>query len=202
MCVSLFCVSVCNSECLQPTFLTQLCMSGKTSDETGLASLLYWPVQQLHQYSRVLVKVASCFDEVRSSSHSYFCFWNILFPLQSHTSLTKTQRGLQFEKTLKDVLQLSQVTSEFQSLHQGCSQYEALSLSLLRKKKEAESTFLFWKSHSGKTTVSKRKSPFKCNILSYCIISREKNRFEDNDLYYICFFSHSNMFQQKVAKVE
>lgn len=49
---------------------------------------------------------------------------------------------------------LPQLTPEYQSLHQGCNQYESLSLSLLRGKKEAENTFLFWKSHSGKTTVS------------------------------------------------
>uniref|UniRef100_A0A8C2ZHI7 Alsin Rho guanine nucleotide exchange factor ALS2 n=1 Tax=Cyclopterus lumpus TaxID=8103 RepID=A0A8C2ZHI7_CYCLU len=42
--------------------------------------------------------------------------------------------------------------TEYQSLHQGCSQYDSLSLSLLRRKKEAETTFLFWSTHSGKTT--------------------------------------------------
>ncbi|XP_026151072.1 alsin-like isoform X2 [Mastacembelus armatus] len=44
------------------------------------------------------------------------------------------------------------VTIEYQSLQQGCSQYEFLSLSLMRRKKEAETTFLFWKMHSGKNT--------------------------------------------------
>lgn len=64
-------------------------MSDQTSDDAGLASLLYWPLQQLHQYGRVLVKVASCFDVVRSSFYYYFCFfWNVLHPLQSHISLT------------------------------------------------------------------------------------------------------------------
>lgn len=57
---------------------------------------------------------------------------------------------------------LPQLTPEYQSLHQGCGQYESLSLSLLRREKESESTFLFWKSHSGKTTVS--TAPF-----DYCI---------------------------------
>uniref|UniRef100_A0A673ATW6 Alsin Rho guanine nucleotide exchange factor ALS2 a n=1 Tax=Sphaeramia orbicularis TaxID=375764 RepID=A0A673ATW6_9TELE len=75
--------------------------------DLDLVSLLYWPLQQLHQYSRVLLKLASCYDVL---------------------------------------------TVEYQSLHQGCSQYEALSLSLLRKKKDAETTFIFWKTHSGKTT--------------------------------------------------
>lgn len=72
---SLVYLSVCDSECLQPAVLTQLCMSDQTSDATGLASLLYWPLQQLHQYGRVLVKVASCFDVVRSSFYYYFCFF-------------------------------------------------------------------------------------------------------------------------------
>uniref|UniRef100_A0A3Q1B8H8 VPS9 domain-containing protein n=1 Tax=Amphiprion ocellaris TaxID=80972 RepID=A0A3Q1B8H8_AMPOC len=44
------------------------------------------------------------------------------------------------------------LTVEYQSLHQGCSQFESLSSSLLRRKKEAETTFVFWKTHSGKTT--------------------------------------------------
>ncbi|CAN9497900.1 unnamed protein product [Ophioblennius macclurei] len=44
------------------------------------------------------------------------------------------------------------LTVEYQFLHQGCSNFEALSLSLLRKKREAETTLHFWKTHSGKTT--------------------------------------------------
>uniref|UniRef100_H3CDQ7 Alsin Rho guanine nucleotide exchange factor ALS2 n=1 Tax=Tetraodon nigroviridis TaxID=99883 RepID=H3CDQ7_TETNG len=99
-------------ECLQPTVLAQLSVSDQAAGEdNGLESLLYWPLQQLHHYSRVLLKLASCFDVL---------------------------------------------TAEFQSLHQGCGHYESLSLSLSRMKKEAESTFLFWKSHSGKSTESLR----------------------------------------------
>ncbi|XP_029980633.1 alsin-like isoform X2 [Sphaeramia orbicularis] len=97
-------------ECLgsQQAWPSQLCPSDQsTSGDLDLVSLLYWPLQQLHQYSRVLLKLASCYDVL---------------------------------------------TVEYQSLHQGCSQYEALSLSLLRKKKDAETTFIFWKTHSGKTT--------------------------------------------------
>ncbi|XP_040003965.1 alsin-like isoform X1 [Xiphias gladius] len=97
-------------ECLgsQQTMLTQLCVSDQSaSGDVDLVSLLYWPLQQLHQYSRALLKLAACYDVL---------------------------------------------TIEYQSLHQGCSQYESLSLSLLRRKKEAETTFLFWKSHSGKNT--------------------------------------------------
>ncbi|XP_044073201.1 alsin-like isoform X3 [Siniperca chuatsi] len=97
-------------ECLgsQQTMLAQLCVSDQSaSGDVDLVSLLYWPLQQLHQYSRVLLKLAACYDVL---------------------------------------------TTEYQSLHQGCSQYESLSLSLLRRKKEAETTLLFWKTHSGKTT--------------------------------------------------
>ncbi|XP_074515820.1 alsin-like isoform X1 [Sebastes fasciatus] len=97
-------------ECLgsKQTILAQLCVPDQSVDgDVDLVSLLYWPLQQLHQYSRVLLKLAACYDVL---------------------------------------------TTEYQSLHQGCSQYDSLSLSLLRKKKEAETTFLFWKTHSGKTT--------------------------------------------------
>lgn len=97
-------------ECLgtQRTLLSSLCVSEKSAKEdVDLVLLFYRPLQQLHQYSRVLLKLAACFDVL---------------------------------------------TPEYQSLHQGCSQYESLSLSLLRREKESESTFLFWKSHSGKTT--------------------------------------------------
>ncbi|XP_049905725.1 alsin-like isoform X1 [Epinephelus moara] len=97
-------------ECLgsKQTTLAQLCVSDQSaSGDVDLVSLLYWPLQQLHQYSRVLLKLAACYDVL---------------------------------------------TTEYQCLQQGCSQYDSLSMSLLRKKKEAETTFLFWKTHSGKTT--------------------------------------------------
>ncbi|XP_011609701.2 alsin-like isoform X2 [Takifugu rubripes] len=124
-------------ECLQPEVLTQLCMSDQTSDDTGLVSLLYWPLQQLHQYDRVMVKVAFCFD--------------VLMP-------------------------------EFQSFRQGCGQYESLSLSLLRKKKEAESTFLFWKSHSGKTTESLRlpRRRVVCESSSRSLTLQKAGRFSNH----------------------
>ncbi|KAG7241695.1 hypothetical protein INR49_025160 [Caranx melampygus] len=101
-------------ECLgsQQAMLAQLCVSDQSVGvDADLVSLLYWPLQQLHQYSRVLLKLAACYDVL---------------------------------------------TVEYQSLHQACSQYESLSLSLLRKKKEAETTFLFWNTHSGKNTEGLR----------------------------------------------
>ncbi|XP_041857006.1 alsin-like isoform X2 [Melanotaenia boesemani] len=96
-------------ECLgsQQTLLSQLCVSDQSAQgEVDLVSVFYWPLQQLHQYNRLLLKMAACYDVL---------------------------------------------TVEYQSLHHGFSNYETLSLSLLRKKKEAETTFLFWKTHSGKT---------------------------------------------------
>ncbi|XP_027878027.1 alsin-like isoform X1 [Xiphophorus couchianus] len=98
--------------CGQQAVLSQLCGSDQSvSKEVDLVSMFYQPLQQLHHYSRVLLKMATCYDVL---------------------------------------------TEEYQSLHQGCSHYEVLSLSLLRKKKEAETTQLFWKTHSGKTTESLR----------------------------------------------
>ncbi|XP_029386082.1 alsin-like [Echeneis naucrates] len=95
-------------ECLgsQQITLAQLCASDQSvSGDVDLVSLMYWPLQQLHQYSRVLLKLAACYDVL---------------------------------------------TVEYQYLHQTANQYESVYLSLLRRKKEAESTFLFWKTHSGK----------------------------------------------------
>lgn len=62
------CLSL-SSECLgsqQHTTLAQLCVSDQSvSGDVDLVSLLYWPLQQLHQYSRVLLKLAACYDVVR-----------------------------------------------------------------------------------------------------------------------------------------
>lgn len=59
-----------------------------------------------------------------------------------------------------------QLTVEYKSLDQGHKDCESLSSSLLRRKKEAETTFLFWKTHSGKTTVSTTLFyvPASCNF--------------------------------------
>ncbi|XP_077393599.1 alsin-like isoform X2 [Festucalex cinctus] len=95
-------------ECLgsKQTKLAQLSeLDPSVSGDADLGSLLYWPTQQLLQYSRVLLTLESCYDVL---------------------------------------------TAEYQSLHQSGMQYEQLSATLLRRKKEAEATFLFWKTHSGK----------------------------------------------------
>ncbi|XP_029967900.1 alsin isoform X2 [Salarias fasciatus] len=89
------------------TLLAELCGSSPSGKaDVDLVSILYWPLQQLHHYNQILLKLAACYDVL---------------------------------------------TVEYQFLHQGCSNYESLSLSLLRRKREAEITLQFWKSHSGKT---------------------------------------------------
>ncbi|XP_051937383.1 alsin-like isoform X1 [Hippocampus zosterae] len=101
-------------ECLgsKQTKLAQLSeLDPSASGDGDLASVLYWPLQQLQQYSRVLFQLESCFD---------------------------------------------MLTAEYQSLHQSAVQYEHLSVTLQRRKKEAEATFLFWKTHSGKNTEGLR----------------------------------------------
>lgn len=72
-------MSLCDRECLgsQQTVLAQLCVSDQAvSGDVDLVSLLYWPLQQLHQYSRVLLKLAACYDVVRRKlsalSHLHF----------------------------------------------------------------------------------------------------------------------------------
>lgn len=64
------------SECsgLQQTILAHLSVSAPpVSGEVDLGSLLYWPLQQLHQYSRVLLKLATCYDVVRPNSLLCHC---------------------------------------------------------------------------------------------------------------------------------
>ncbi|KAL6100615.1 als2 [Pungitius sinensis] len=97
-------------ECLgsHQAVLAQLCEPDQSAaGKADLVSLLYWPLQHLHQYGRMLLKLAACYDVL---------------------------------------------TTEYQSLDQGCSRYDSQSSALLRRKKEAETTSLFWSSHSGKTT--------------------------------------------------
>lgn len=82
------CLSV-SSECLgsQQTVLHQLCVTDQSaSDDVELVSLLYWPLQQLHQYSRVLLKLAACFDVVRKELQLLLLLLSALEFFFSHTS--------------------------------------------------------------------------------------------------------------------
>ncbi|KAL0985662.1 hypothetical protein UPYG_G00160170 [Umbra pygmaea] len=78
----------------------------KGSFADQLVALFYTPVQHLHVYNKLLLKLATCFD-------------------------------------------VNAV--EYQKLQEGCATYEALSVSLGKKRKVAESTNQFWRTHSGKT---------------------------------------------------
>ncbi|XP_056611421.1 alsin isoform X3 [Triplophysa dalaica] len=77
-----------------------------------LVTLFYSPLQHLHSYNRLLLKLANCFD-VR--------------------------------------------TEEYHWIHDGSSKYEALARLLSKQRKDAESTFNFWKNFRGKSTESLRK---------------------------------------------
>ncbi|KAM9486533.1 alsin [Clarias gariepinus] len=77
-----------------------------------LVNLFYMPLQHLHDYSSLLLKLATCFD-VNSD--------------------------------------------EYQMIQDGCLQYEVLAQLLSKQRKEAESTYTFWKSFSGKSSESLRK---------------------------------------------
>ncbi|XP_018516602.1 alsin isoform X1 [Lates calcarifer] len=74
-----------------------------------LVALFYLPTRHLHEYGRLLLKLATCFE---------VC------------------------------------SNDYQKLQDSCSKFEALTLKLKRKRKEAEYTFHFWKSFPGKMTVN------------------------------------------------
>ncbi|XP_042192089.1 alsin [Callorhinchus milii] len=85
-------------------------------ENTSLAELLhalfYMPIRHLHEYARVLLKLATCFEVV---------------------------------------------SVEYQNLQEISSLCEALGLYLKKKRKEAEVTYIFWKTFPGKMTDSLRK---------------------------------------------
>uniref|UniRef100_A0A3P9C260 Alsin Rho guanine nucleotide exchange factor ALS2 n=1 Tax=Maylandia zebra TaxID=106582 RepID=A0A3P9C260_9CICH len=74
---------VLGEQCFRQTLLTQLSVSDQSaSGDVDLVSMLYWPLQQLHQYSRALLKLAACYDVVRKSLFSLFVSSTFLtFPL-------------------------------------------------------------------------------------------------------------------------
>lgn len=71
-----------SSECLgsQHTLLSRLRVSDKSvNEDLDLVLLFYWPLQQLHQYSRVLLKLAACFDVVRRKPTLFLLLYPVLF---------------------------------------------------------------------------------------------------------------------------
>ncbi|XP_052004205.1 alsin-like [Xyrauchen texanus] len=77
-----------------------------------LVNLFYMPLQHLHGYNRLLLKLANCF-EVN--------------------------------------------TAEYQCIQEGCSKYEDVARILSKQRKDAETTFIFWKNFKGKNSESLRK---------------------------------------------
>lgn len=115
-----------------------------------------------------------CTGEVRTTRRGHSCMFQL-----------KEKKKCTLSNPLS--LSLPQLTTEYQSLHQGCGQYEALSSSLLRGKKEAENTFLFWKKHSGKTTVS--TTLFLCltpSLVEPCALAKSFLRSERRHPSHLC----------------
>lgn len=58
--------------------LAQLCEPDQSAGgKADLVSLLYWPLQQLHQYSRMLLKLAACYDVVRKLTALWLLFFSL-----------------------------------------------------------------------------------------------------------------------------
>uniref|UniRef100_A0AAQ4RL14 PH domain-containing protein n=1 Tax=Gasterosteus aculeatus aculeatus TaxID=481459 RepID=A0AAQ4RL14_GASAC len=67
-------------ECLgsQQAVLAQLCEPDQSAGgKADLVSLLYWPLQQLHQYSRMLLKLAACYNVVRKLTALWLLFFSL-----------------------------------------------------------------------------------------------------------------------------
>ncbi|KAM4560172.1 alsin isoform 2-T2 [Odontesthes bonariensis] len=102
-----------------------------------LVALFYLPTHHIHDYGRLLLKLATCFE---------VC------------------------------------SDDYQKLQESCSKFEALTLLLKRKKKEAEYTFHFWKSFPGKMTDSLRKPHRRliCESSNKALTLQNAGRFSVN----------------------
>uniref|UniRef100_A0A7N8X3X3 Alsin-like n=1 Tax=Mastacembelus armatus TaxID=205130 RepID=A0A7N8X3X3_9TELE len=125
---------------------------------TSLPLLVHTDIKKsLHPF---FTEYSKCREEVMCISWLFSGFMFLLScPIlffEDSTTIADKDLGtltLKIKSTIKNLgVIFHSVTIEYQSLQQGCSQYEFLSLSLMRRKKEAETTFLFWKMHSGKNT--------------------------------------------------
>ncbi|XP_036395976.1 alsin isoform X2 [Megalops cyprinoides] len=130
-----------------------------------LVALFYLPVRHLHEYGRLLLKLATCFEVVRTDGQTL-----------SHTS-TRRQK----ERHPRHTRHTSS-TLDYQKLQDGCSKYEALALLLKRKRKEAEYTYHFWKSFPGKMTDSLRKPSRRlvCESSNKALTLQNAGRFSVN----------------------
>ncbi|XP_041822109.1 alsin isoform X2 [Chelmon rostratus] len=102
-----------------------------------LAALFYLPTRHVHEYGRLLLKLATCF-EVSST--------------------------------------------DYQRLQDSCSKFEALTVQLKRKRKDADYTFHFWKSFPGKMTDSLRKPHRRliCESSNKALTLQNAGRFSVN----------------------
>ncbi|XP_073351569.1 alsin [Pagrus major] len=102
-----------------------------------LMALFYLPTRHLHEYGRLLLKLATCFE---------VC------------------------------------SDDYQKLQDSCSKFEALSLQLKRKRKDADYTFHFWKSFPGKMTDSLRKPHRRliCESSNKALTLQNAGRFSVN----------------------
>lgn len=98
-----------------------------------LVALFYLPTRHLHEYSRLLLKLATCFEVVGETCTAPALLWWT----RGHCSSVCRQSS-----------------SDYQRLQDSCSRVEAASLQLKRKRKDADYTFHFWKSFPGKMTVN------------------------------------------------
>ncbi|XP_041835211.1 alsin isoform X2 [Melanotaenia boesemani] len=122
-----------------PELLQRLSECGEENPTMAdlLVALFYLPTRHLHDYGRLLLKLATCFE---------VC------------------------------------SSDYQKLQDSCSKFEALTLQLKRKKKEAEYTFHFWKSFPGKMTDSLRKPRRRliCESSNKALTLQNAGRFSVN----------------------
>ncbi|XP_061571851.1 alsin [Cololabis saira] len=118
-----------------------------------LVALFYLPLGHLHEYGRLLLKLATCF-EVSSS--------------------------------------------DYQKLQDNCSKFEALTVQLKRKRKEADYTFHFWKSFPGKMTDSLRKPQRRliCESSNKALTLQNAGRFSVN---WFILFNDALVHAQGVA---
>ncbi|XP_069377256.1 alsin isoform X5 [Paralichthys olivaceus] len=123
-----------------------------------LSALFYLPINHIHEYGRLLLKLATCFE---------VC------------------------------------SDEYQRLQDSCSKFEALSLQLKRRRKDAEYTFHFWKSFPGKMTVNSLRDSLRkphrrliCESSNKALTLQNAGRFSVN---WFILFNDALVHAQGVA---
>lgn len=111
-----------------------------------LVALFYLPTQHLSETSRLLLKLATCFEVVGD-----------LLAEPGAASGFLDLPSLNLVGLLVSVC--VQTSPDYQRLQDGSSRLEALALQLKRRRKDAEYTSHFWKSFPGKMTVKPPPPP-------------------------------------------